>query len=238
MTSAYGVHLVRVNERIEARDPPFEEVREAARREWLHARKVAANDAFYERLRSRYVIKVEAAPEQRQKACRGHAVTRLLARRLAPPGIAPARRRRMTCAPPISRSPRARRMSIPSSGKRRPWAGSGLPSTRRLPESAVEATPREGVFLTTPMSSGGPFVRQGLRRRDHCDRRSSREPNGRAGAHRETERRNQHDAAHGGRPLVRGSGIDRYRSRWPPPISGWASSTSSAASTICSSSWR
>lgn len=64
VTSVYGVHLVRVSERVEARDPPFEDVREAARREWLHARKVLANDAFYEKLRSRYVIKVEAAPEQ------------------------------------------------------------------------------------------------------------------------------------------------------------------------------
>ena len=60
MTSAYGMHLVRVSERVEAREPPFEDVREAARREWLHARKVAANDALYERLRSRYVIKVES----------------------------------------------------------------------------------------------------------------------------------------------------------------------------------
>ena len=51
VTSAYGTHLVRVSERVEARDPPFEEIREAARREWLHARKVAANDALYEKLR-------------------------------------------------------------------------------------------------------------------------------------------------------------------------------------------
>jgi hypothetical protein len=62
--SAYGAHLVRVSERVDARERPFEEVREAARREWLHARKVAANDALYERLRSRYVIKVEDAPKQ------------------------------------------------------------------------------------------------------------------------------------------------------------------------------
>lgn len=60
--SAYGTHLVRVSERVEARDPPFEEVREAARREWLHGRKVQANDALYEKLRARYVIKVDGAP--------------------------------------------------------------------------------------------------------------------------------------------------------------------------------
>jgi hypothetical protein len=59
VTSAFGTHLVRVSERTKARDVPFEEVREAARREWLHARKVAANEALYERLRSRYVVTIE-----------------------------------------------------------------------------------------------------------------------------------------------------------------------------------
>ena len=80
VTSAYGTHLVRVTGRVEAREPPFEQVREAARREWLHARKVAANDALYEKLRSRYVIKVEAVPGRhgRAKAGRGGAVIRLL----------------------------------------------------------------------------------------------------------------------------------------------------------------
>jgi hypothetical protein len=62
VTSAYGVHLVRVSERVETREPPFDEVREAARREWLHRRKLEANDAFYAKLRSRYVIKIEDAP--------------------------------------------------------------------------------------------------------------------------------------------------------------------------------
>ncbi len=64
VTSAYGTHLVRVSERVEARDPPFVEVREAARRELLHARKIQANDALYERLRARYSVKVEGAPGQ------------------------------------------------------------------------------------------------------------------------------------------------------------------------------
>jgi hypothetical protein len=70
VTSAYGTHLVRVTGRVEPRDPPFEQVRKAAEREWLHVRKVAANDALYEKLRSRYVVKVEAVPagtvEERQ----------------------------------------------------------------------------------------------------------------------------------------------------------------------------
>lgn len=62
VTSSYGVHLVRVSERIESRERPFGEIREAARREWLHAHKLAANDALYETLRTRYVIKIEDVP--------------------------------------------------------------------------------------------------------------------------------------------------------------------------------
>ncbi len=62
VTSGYGTHLVRVTGRFEAREPPVDDVREAARREWLHARKVIANEALYQRLRSLYVVKVEATP--------------------------------------------------------------------------------------------------------------------------------------------------------------------------------
>jgi hypothetical protein len=63
VTSAYGMHLVRISERVETRERPFGEIREVARREVLHDRKIAANDALYEKLRTRYVISVEAAPQ-------------------------------------------------------------------------------------------------------------------------------------------------------------------------------
>jgi parvulin-like peptidyl-prolyl isomerase len=66
--SAYGVHLVLVSDRAEAGDPPFEDVRDAARREWLHARRVAAGEALYQKLRSRYTITVEAAPAESRVA--------------------------------------------------------------------------------------------------------------------------------------------------------------------------
>lgn len=59
VTSAYGIHLVRVNARGNALERPFDEVREAARREWLHDRKVAVSNALYEKLRSRYNVKVD-----------------------------------------------------------------------------------------------------------------------------------------------------------------------------------
>lgn len=57
--SAYGTHLVRVTELIEERQRPFELLRDEARREWLRARKEAADNAIYAALKSRYVIKVE-----------------------------------------------------------------------------------------------------------------------------------------------------------------------------------
>jgi hypothetical protein len=60
--SAYGTHLVRVSRRVETRERPFEEIREVARRELLHGRKIATNDALYAKLRTRYVIKVEGTP--------------------------------------------------------------------------------------------------------------------------------------------------------------------------------
>lgn len=62
VNSAYGTHLVRVTARVEAREPPVEDVRGAARREWLHGQKVVANEALYQRLRSLYVVKIETTP--------------------------------------------------------------------------------------------------------------------------------------------------------------------------------
>ena len=56
---AQPVAATRVTERAEPRELPFEQIRDAARREWLHVRKVAASDALYEKLRSRYVVEVE-----------------------------------------------------------------------------------------------------------------------------------------------------------------------------------
>lgn len=60
--STYGTHLVRVDSRVEGREQPFTAIRDGARREWLHARKTAADQALYERLRARYVVSVEGAP--------------------------------------------------------------------------------------------------------------------------------------------------------------------------------
>jgi hypothetical protein len=57
--SAYGLHLVCVLERVDGRIPALAEVREAVQREWLAARRKAANEQFYQRLRARYTVIVE-----------------------------------------------------------------------------------------------------------------------------------------------------------------------------------
>jgi hypothetical protein len=57
--SGYGVHLVFVRERVEGRLPALAEVREAVRREWDDARRVAANEAFYAELLKRYHVTIE-----------------------------------------------------------------------------------------------------------------------------------------------------------------------------------
>lgn len=57
--SGYGVHLVWISERTEGRVPELAEVRDAVRREWANARRLEANDKFYQELLKRYVITIE-----------------------------------------------------------------------------------------------------------------------------------------------------------------------------------
>ncbi|HEX6811560.1 MAG TPA: peptidyl-prolyl cis-trans isomerase [Planctomycetota bacterium] len=57
--SGYGVHLVFISEREEGRLPALAEVRDAVRREWENARRIAENEAFYRRLLERYTVSIE-----------------------------------------------------------------------------------------------------------------------------------------------------------------------------------
>jgi hypothetical protein len=57
--SGYGVHLVRIETREDARLPALLEIREEVAREWSAARRAAANDDFYRRLAERYEVTVE-----------------------------------------------------------------------------------------------------------------------------------------------------------------------------------
>ena len=57
--SAYGYHLVRVNQRTQARAPGYEEVKEKVANDLDAKRREDANARYYESLRSRYEIEVE-----------------------------------------------------------------------------------------------------------------------------------------------------------------------------------
>ena len=59
VTSGYGVHLVFMHARTEGYVPPLDDVRDAVRREWTNAQRLAANEQFYQRLRARYTVTVE-----------------------------------------------------------------------------------------------------------------------------------------------------------------------------------
>ncbi len=58
--SGYGVHLVLVRERTEGRLPALAEVRDAVTREWASARRLEANQKFYQELLKRYTVTIEA----------------------------------------------------------------------------------------------------------------------------------------------------------------------------------
>jgi hypothetical protein len=66
--SAYGVHLVVVDERSTGRLPALDEVREQVRREWDNARRVEVTDAFYRDMLDRYEIVIEWPGPARREA--------------------------------------------------------------------------------------------------------------------------------------------------------------------------
>jgi len=57
--SGYGVHLVKISERIEGHLPALAEVRDAVRREWENARRLEGNEQFYQELLKRYTVTIE-----------------------------------------------------------------------------------------------------------------------------------------------------------------------------------
>jgi len=57
--SGFGVHLVLLSERSDGFVPALEDVRAAVRREWTNARRMEANEKFYQILRQRYVVTIE-----------------------------------------------------------------------------------------------------------------------------------------------------------------------------------
>lgn len=60
LVSDYGLHLVRVNERVEPTTPALSEVRELVKRDWQRDELATANEKFYETLRARHTVLVES----------------------------------------------------------------------------------------------------------------------------------------------------------------------------------
>jgi hypothetical protein len=56
VTSEYGVHLIHISSRTEARLPPLAEIREQVSREWRTKKQHEANEIFYQSLYQRYEI--------------------------------------------------------------------------------------------------------------------------------------------------------------------------------------
>jgi peptidyl-prolyl cis-trans isomerase C len=59
VASSYGLHLVRVEDRVESRAPALDEVRQRVRDELLARRRHDADEALYRKLRSKYQVTIE-----------------------------------------------------------------------------------------------------------------------------------------------------------------------------------
>ncbi len=62
--SGFGLHLVYIDERIDGEAPALKDVHEAVLRDWSSVKRKQTNEAFYEALRSRYTVTVEATPNR------------------------------------------------------------------------------------------------------------------------------------------------------------------------------
>lgn len=59
LSSAFGIHFVKVRERIPGSVPPFEEIRKVALREWEHDRNLSFREQFDKSLREKYSVSIE-----------------------------------------------------------------------------------------------------------------------------------------------------------------------------------
>jgi len=66
--SGYGIHLVRISEKIDSRVPELAEVIDKVRNDWMYEQRQKMNKEIYERFKDRYEIVVEEMPGQSGKA--------------------------------------------------------------------------------------------------------------------------------------------------------------------------
>ena len=61
VTSAYGVHLVRIIEHVSARMPALEEVRDAVLKDWKADKALELRELHFARLKARYAVEIRDA---------------------------------------------------------------------------------------------------------------------------------------------------------------------------------
>lgn len=66
--SGYGLHLVRINEKVEARMPELASAIDKVRTDWMFEQRQRTNKEIYERFRQRYEIVVENKPDRPETA--------------------------------------------------------------------------------------------------------------------------------------------------------------------------
>lgn len=71
IASAYGQHLVKVDNLVPGAVPALVEVRDAVRREWVNAQRIEVLDQFYAELLQRYRVKVDMPQSWQQVPARG-----------------------------------------------------------------------------------------------------------------------------------------------------------------------
>ncbi len=64
VASGYGLHLVRISEKIDSRMPELASVIDKVRTDWMFEQRQKVNKEIYERFRERYEIVVEGIPKQ------------------------------------------------------------------------------------------------------------------------------------------------------------------------------
>ena len=62
--SGYGLHLVRINEKVDARMPELASVIDKVRTDWMFEQRQKTNKAIYEGFKGRYEIVIEKMPDQ------------------------------------------------------------------------------------------------------------------------------------------------------------------------------
>jgi hypothetical protein len=61
--SSYGLHLVRIEQKMPAHLPPLDEVRSAVERDWLQSQSEQAKARFFQALRERYDVRIDTGAQ-------------------------------------------------------------------------------------------------------------------------------------------------------------------------------